>query len=176
MHVDAINQKVLGYLGRALSLELSAVQLYSTQARFVTNWGLDKAAERLQHESREEMQHVDRIIARMLAKGAVPGASQLRPVSLGLDLLSLLKINRQFEMELVDLYQEAVNFCQQSQDVNDQLFFQGLLEEEQEHVAGLSKWIAGIEETNSTGAAYGESRNIARGANKRSRVGNWKTV
>jgi bacterioferritin len=170
VHVDATNQKVLGYLGRALSLELSAVQLYSTQARLVAHWGLEKAAERLRHECREEMQHVDRVIARMLAKGAVPNASQLRPVSLGPDLLSLLKINRQFEMELVSLYQDAVNHCRQSQDTNDEVFFQELLEEEQDHAADLSAWIAGIEEKISVAATYGENRVVAQSANRRSRI------
>jgi bacterioferritin len=146
VHVDASKQKVLGYLGRALSLELSAVQLYSTQARLVANWGLDKAAERLRHEAQEEMQHVERIIARMLAKGAAPNASQLRPVSIGSDLLSLLKINRQFEMELVSLYQDAVSYCQKQCDMNDQLFFQSLLDEEQQHAAELGAWINSLQQ------------------------------
>ncbi|MEJ2509050.1 MAG: bacterioferritin, partial [Gammaproteobacteria bacterium] len=38
------DQRVLGYLGRALSLELSAVQQYSTQARLVAAWGLNEPA------------------------------------------------------------------------------------------------------------------------------------
>ncbi len=82
--------KVLGYLGRALSLEYSAVQLYSTQSRLVASWGLDKEAEKFQAEAREELGHADRIITRMLAKGVAPNASQLRPVKLGPDLLTLL--------------------------------------------------------------------------------------
>ena len=49
------DQGVLGYLGRALSLEFSAVQLYSTQARLVAYWGLASAAERLRHEAEEEL-------------------------------------------------------------------------------------------------------------------------
>ena len=40
-HAD---QTVLGYLGRALSLELSAVQLYTTQARLADSWGLVEVA------------------------------------------------------------------------------------------------------------------------------------
>jgi len=139
--IDSIGQKVLGYLGRALSLELSAVQLYSTQARLVAGWGFDEAAKHLQHEALEEMQHVDRIIARMLAKGVAPNASQLRPVKLGRDLLSLLQINREFEIELVTLYQQAVNDCRQSDDANDLMFFQQLLQEEQQHAQELSEWI-----------------------------------
>ena len=147
MHAGVIKQKVLGYLGRALSLELSAVQLYSTQSRLVANWGLDKAAQRLRQEASEETEHAERIIARMIAHGAVPGASQLRPVALKPDLVSLLKFNRDFEMELVKLYQEAVNYCIGKGNNDDRVFFQGLLEEEQQHAADLSRWIASLEET-----------------------------
>ena len=42
-----VDQRILGYLGRALSLEFSAVQMYSTQARLVASWGLDGPAARL---------------------------------------------------------------------------------------------------------------------------------
>ena len=141
MPVDADNQTVPGYLGRALSLELSAVQLYTTQARLLSNWGLDKPAERLRQEAQEEMGHVERIIARMLALGLAPSASQLKPVKLGVDLPSLLEVDQQFEMELVGLYQEAVSYCTRAGKDNDRLFFAELLSEEQHHAEELARWI-----------------------------------
>ena len=144
MHASLIDQKVLGYLGRALSLELSAVQLYSTQARLVANWGLDSVSERFHAEAREEMQHAERIIGRMLARGSAPGSSQLRPVKLGTDLLTLLKIDQQFEKELVSLYQEAVTHCLNSDMQDDRIFFQALLDEEKEHAATLQTWIESL--------------------------------
>lgn len=146
MHAGVIDQNVLGYLGRALSLELSAVQLYSTQARLLHNWGLDQAAKQLHQEAREETEHAERIIARMIAVGVAPGASQLRPVKLGPDLVTLLKLNREFEIELVKLYQDAADYCSRIGFSNDQLFFQTLLGEEQQHAADLAEWIDSLEE------------------------------
>ena len=90
------DQKVLGYLGRALSLELSAVQQYSTQARLVASWGLSEAAASLRKEADEELKHADRIIERMLAIGVAPGGSQLRPVELATELSGLLLANQQW--------------------------------------------------------------------------------
>ena len=148
------DQKVLGYLGRALSLELSAVQLYSTQARLVLNWGLDKAAERLRHEAQEEAGHAERIIARMLALGAAPGASQLRPVKLAQDLVSLLRINREFELELVKLYQQAASYCAGSGNRNDQVFFEALLAEEQQHAVDMSEWMVSLEQAPAQAATH----------------------
>lgn len=139
------DQRVFGYLGRALSLELSAVQQYSTQARLVATWGLAEAAERLREETREEMGHVDRIISRMLALGVAPNASQLRPVSLGRSLQELLQRNHAFELELVRLYDDATRHCARQDDHDNRLFFEALLEEEKAHGRELSAWLLQLE-------------------------------
>ena len=132
---------VLGYLGRALSLELSAVQLYSTQARLVDTWGLSEAAKKLSHEASEEMGHAERIISRMLALGVAPNASQLRPVRLANNLLMLLQYDYEFENDLISLYENAVRHCSRAGDHDNRLFFEALLAEENAHAQALTKWI-----------------------------------
>jgi bacterioferritin len=136
------DQRVLGYLGRALSLEFSAVQLYSTQARVVASWGLADAAEHLRHEAEEELEHTDRIIERMLAVGVAPSASQLRPVKLGQNLIEMLQINQRFEQEVIDLYHAAASYSARIGDHDSRLFFSTLLEEERTHHKELQEWQA----------------------------------
>jgi bacterioferritin (cytochrome b1) len=85
MAIAGTHPRVLGYLGRALSLELSAVQQYMTQASLVELWGLADAAERFRHETVEEMQHAERIVKQMLALGWLQlppscGPSPTRPI------------------------------------------------------------------------------------------------
>ncbi|MET0027993.1 MAG: ferritin-like domain-containing protein [Candidatus Thiodiazotropha sp.] len=138
MHTDP---QILGYLGRALSLELSAVQMYSTQARMTATWGLDKPSARFREEALEEMQHVERIIARMLALGAAPNASQLRPARIGADLLTLLRADLEFELELIQLYANAAQHGRRIGSNDDWVFFNNLLEEEREHAQALNEWI-----------------------------------
>jgi bacterioferritin len=135
------DQRVLGYLGRALSLELSAVQLYSTQARLAATWGLASAAKRLADEAVEEMTHAERIIDRMLALGVAPGASQLRPVKLGRTLRELLEHDYVFEAELVRLYGNAAGYCASIGDQDGRDFFEKLLSEEKAHEAELLHWL-----------------------------------
>ncbi len=145
MQVARTDQRIPGLLGRALSLELSAVQTYSTQARLVATWGLDAAAGRLRQEALEEMGHAERIIARMLALGVAPNASQLRPAAVGPDLLTLLRADHAFEAEVVGLYADAARFGARIGSPDDRLFFQTLLEEEIAHAHALVQWIAGLE-------------------------------
>ena len=145
--------RVLGYLGRALSLELSAVQLYSTQARLVAAWGLAGAAERLSNEATEELGHADRIIARMLALGAAPNASQLRPVKLGRSLPELLHHDYAFENELVKLYDDATRHCARTGDHDNRVFFETLLGEEKAHSNELVQWLAELEQPSGSSAS-----------------------
>ena len=141
MSIASTDQRVLGYLGRGLSLELSAVQLYTTQAKLVGVWGLTEIAGKLSAEASEELGHAERIISRMLALGVAPNASQLRPVALGSDLRALLEHDYAFEEELVKLYEEARSHCARIGDQDNRLFFEGLLAEEQEHAETLKAWL-----------------------------------
>ncbi|MFM7754632.1 MAG: ferritin-like domain-containing protein, partial [Cyanobium sp.] len=59
MPMDAVHPRVLGYLGRALSLELTAVQQYLTQATLTEAWGDGDAARRFRQEMLEEMGHAE---------------------------------------------------------------------------------------------------------------------
>ncbi len=141
-----VDQQILGYLGRALSLELSAVQLYSTQAMLVDTWGLTEVAVKFRDEAKEEMTHADRIIGRMLALGVAPNASQLRPVMLGQSLQELLEHDYAFENELVGLYSKASQHCQKIRDHDNRIFFEALLGEEKEHAAELTIWLQEIQQ------------------------------
>ncbi|MCG6897676.1 MAG: bacterioferritin [Thiocapsa sp.] len=139
-----IHPRTLGYLGRALSLELSAVQQYMTQASLAEAWGLREAATRLREETVEEMKHAERIIQRMLVLGVAPNASQLRPAGVARNLADLLRQDAVFESEIVALYQEAATFCRRVGDQANGDFFQALLEEEAEHAREIEDWLASL--------------------------------
>ncbi|MEF8793589.1 ferritin-like domain-containing protein [Thiohalorhabdus sp.] len=138
--------RVPGFLGRALSFEMSAVQQYLTHARLADNWGMDRASSQFRQEAQEEMGHVDRLVARMLSLGVAPNASFLRPVVTGQDLQEVLRANWQLESEIVSLYEQAFHFCARSGDSNGQAFFGELLREEQEHARELERWLTQLTE------------------------------
>jgi len=142
-HADS---RVLGYLGRALSLELSAVQLYTTQARLLGIWGLVEESKHLRDEANEELAHAERIIGRMLALSVAPNASQLRPVKLGQSLHEVLVHDLNFENELVQLYTQATNHCARIGDQDNRVFFETLLNEEKAHAQELTQWLKQIEQ------------------------------
>ncbi len=142
--MGAVHPRVLGYLGRALSLELSAVQQYMTQASLVELWGDGDAAERFRRETVEELQHAERLIQRMLALGVAPAASQLRPAAHASDLVGLLRLNLTLETDLINHYAEAVRFCVLVGDVDSEAFFRALWSDEQHHGEDLGAWLRSL--------------------------------
>jgi bacterioferritin len=142
--MDAVHPRVLGYLGRALSLELSAVQQYMTQASLVELWGDNASAERLRRETVEEMQHAERLIQRMLQLGVAPAASQLRPAAHAADLEGLLQLDAVLEQDLIQHYAEAMRFCLLVGDGNNEAFFRALRDEEQHHGEELGAWLGSL--------------------------------
>jgi bacterioferritin len=139
-----IHPRTLGYLGRALSLELSAVQQYMTQASLAEAWGLPEAARRLREETVEEMQHAERIIQRMLTLGVAPNGSHLRPAGVARNLVDLLRQDAVLEAEIVALYREAVIFCRRIADRDNGDFFEALLNEESAHAREIDDWLASL--------------------------------
>ncbi|MBC1260959.1 bacterioferritin [Synechococcus sp. BSF8S] len=148
MGMETVHPRVLGYLGRALSLELSAVQQYMTQASLLALWGDAASADRFRQETVEEMQHAERLVQQMLRLGVAPAASQLKPVSTARDLIGLLRLNIVLEDELIQHYAEANRFCLLVGDQANAQFFHDLWQEEAQHGEELEAWVrdlAGLE-------------------------------
>jgi len=139
MTYTKIDAKVLGYLGRALSLEMNAIQQYLSVSRLTQLRGFDDLSRTFRHEAEEEMGHAERIIGRMLVLGAAPNATQLRPAVLGESLPELIASVQSLENEIVAFYQEAVSYCVHIEDFDNRVFFEQLLKEEQEHAGVMNE-------------------------------------
>jgi len=136
--------RVIGYLGRALSYELSAVQQYMSHAVLCESWQLPEAIQHWRQEAAEELAHAERIIQHMVALGVAPNASQLRPVKAGRNLAELVAHNLQLERDIVALYGDAVMTCLRSGDQQNAGFFQQLLDEERQHEQELKNWYGSL--------------------------------
>lgn len=132
--------RVVGFLGRALSYELSAVQQYMSHAALCETWNLTDASRHWREEAAGEMKHAERIVQRMLTLGVAPNASQLRPAKVGGGLSELIAHNVRMENDIVSLYRDATITCLRSGDADNAGFFQQLLDEELEHARELQAW------------------------------------
>jgi bacterioferritin len=142
MRQTPVHPRTLGYLGRALSLEYSAVQQYMTQAALCEAWGLTVEAERFRREVSEEMGHAERIVKRMLGLNVAPNASRLQPAGVARSLVDLLLQDKVLEGQIIGLYEEASRFSRSIGDPENAGFFEALLREEVDHAREIDAWLA----------------------------------
>ena len=134
------SEVIIGYLGRALSFELSAVQQYLSLSSLLKMRGFEEAGKHFHDEAQEELDHARRIIARMIALGFAPNASQLRPTRLEGSLVELLQHAKTLELDIVELYSKATDYCKKANDHDNWLFFDTILKEEQQHASSIADW------------------------------------
>lgn len=129
--------KVIEYLNRALKHELTAINQFFLHARMLEDWGLDKYNEKEYNESIEEMQHADKLIKRILFLDGLPNLQDLGKLLIGENVEEIIRNDRQIEIDALELYREAVGYCEQVQDYASRDLFSTLLADEEEHLDWL---------------------------------------
>lgn len=129
--------KVIEYLNRALKHELTAINQFFLHARMLEDWGLEKYNEKEYNESIEEMQHADKLIKRILFLEGLPNLQDLGKLLIGENVEEIVRNDRQIEIDALELYREAVGYCEQVQDYATRDLFSTLLAEEEEHLDWL---------------------------------------
>lgn len=138
---SAASSQILGYLGRALSLEFSAGQHYLAQASLAKFRQEVSYAEGLITLANEEFQHANLITDRMVAQGALPAGSILQPATPASSIGEALRSCEEREVALIHLYSEATQYCANFGAQEDHALFSRLLEEEQTQLMRVQSWL-----------------------------------
>ena len=130
----SVDPRTLGWLSRALTHEMSAVQQYLAQSVLARLWGDEALSSKLRSEAVEELGHAERLMERLIAVGVAPSAGNLPPSRLGRSVDDMLAADRELEVDAVRLYQEAVAHAQRMRDSDSAALLADILAEEMEHV------------------------------------------
>ncbi len=131
------DSKVIEYLNRALTAELTAVNQYFLHARMFKNWGLSKLNEKEYHESIDEMKHADALIERILFLEGLPNLQDLGKLKIGENTQEILECDLALEYDALPPLREAIVHCEQVKDFVSRELFEHILENEEEHVDWL---------------------------------------
>ena len=137
--------KVVDYLNRVLTNELTAINQYFLHARMFRHWGLPKLDEYEYRESVDEMKHADLLINRILFLEGLPNLQQLGKLLVGESVPEALKCDLQLEMQAIPLLREAIAYCESCADYISRELFEDILEGEEEHVDWLETQLALID-------------------------------
>ena len=130
----SVDPRTLGWLSRALTHEMSAVQQYLAQSVLARLWGDEALSRKLRSEAVEELGHAERLMERLIISGVAPSAGNLPPARLGRSVDDLLAADRVLEVDAVRLYQEAIAHAQRMRDSDGASLLAEILAEEMEHV------------------------------------------
>jgi bacterioferritin len=133
--------KVIDYLNRVLTNELTAINQYFLHARMFRHWGLKKLDEYEYHESVDEMKHADKLINRTLFLEGLPNLQQLNKLYIGENVPEALKCDLRLEIEAIPLLREAIAYCESCNDYVTRELFEDILDGEEEHVDWLETQI-----------------------------------
>ncbi|MCL4167957.1 UNVERIFIED_CONTAM: hypothetical protein GTU68_062487 [Idotea baltica] len=128
------DKKVIEYLNGALRSELTAVSQYWLHYRLQEDWGLGHMAKKSREESIEEMNHADKLIARILLLGGHPNLQKLDPLRIGQTPKETLECDLAAEQDAQRFYKEARKYCEEAGDYVTKNIFEELLTDEEGHI------------------------------------------
>ncbi len=131
--------KVIEYLNKALTNELTAINQYWLHYRVLDNWGVHKLAEYERHESIDEMKHADTLAERILFLDGLPNFQALHKLKVGETVEEILKADLAVEHEAIPLLKDAIAHCESVRDFVTREIFARILESEEEHVDFLEQ-------------------------------------
>ncbi len=140
------DERVIEYLNKALRHELAAVNQYWLHYRIFDNWGYREFAKVWRKESIEEMQHADKLVARILFLDGSPNMQSLDQLRIGRDVKTIMECDLASEMSARSLYAEAAQYCLSVNDRVTQNLFEDLTKDEEEHIDFLEAQLTLIEQ------------------------------
>jgi bacterioferritin len=131
------DKKVIQYLNKALTNELTAINQYFLHARMFKNWGMSKLDAHEFAESVDEMKHADKLIERILFLEGLPNLQDMHKLLVGENTKEILQCDLKLEQMAMPVLKEAVAYCESCGDYISRELFEKILEGEEEHVDWL---------------------------------------
>jgi bacterioferritin len=129
--------KIIELLNEVLTGELTAINQYFLHARMCKNWGYHRLAEKIYKESIDEMHHADWLVERVLFLEGLPNLQRLGTLSVGQNVVEVLKNDHGLEMVAVPLLNRGIKLCRDLGDNGSEELLSKILVSEEAHVDWL---------------------------------------
>ncbi len=131
------NTKTLANLQQALSMELTAMHQYQLHAGVLDDWGMGLLATQMRTEMREELEHSEAFMVRMLFLKGEPKLELAKTPLQAKSLTDLFKYDLKDEKEAIDFYTKASMQAASDSDIGTRQLFERIALEEEHHMSWL---------------------------------------
>ncbi|MDX1633232.1 MAG: bacterioferritin [Marinobacter sp.] len=131
------DKKVIQYLNKVLTNELTAINQYFLHSRMYRDWGITHLAAKEYEESIDEMKHADQLIERILFLEGLPNLQDLNKLLIGENVKEMIELDLKLEMIAHKDLKEAILYCEEVKDYSSRELFRSILDSEEEHIDWL---------------------------------------
>jgi len=133
------DERVVKKLDELLSDELTAIMQYVVHAEMCANWGYGRLHQAVEKRARQEMNHAEELIARIIFLEGTPTVSRLNQVHVGSDIPKQLQSDLEAELQTNRMYNEAIHLSDEANDAATRELLESIVKEEDAHVDWLEE-------------------------------------
>ncbi len=138
--------KIIESLNDVLTGELTAINQYFLHARMCKDWGYERIADKVRHESIDEMIHAEKLMDRVLFLEGIPNVQRLLKINIGETVKEQFESDLKLEYDAVDRLKKGIQVCVDLKDPTTRELFEHILEEEEKHIDWLETQLGLINE------------------------------
>ena len=131
------NEKVIAMLNDFLADELTAISQYIVHSEMCDNWGYGKLHDAVEKRAIAEMEHAEKLIARILFLEGKPIVSELKKMNIGPSVEDQLKNDLAAELGAIQGYNAGIRLCLELGDGGTRELIEDNLQDEEAHLDWL---------------------------------------
>jgi bacterioferritin len=133
------NEKLLQTLNGLLADELTAIMQYMVHSEMCDNWGYARLHQKTEARARQEMQHAEKLIARIIFLEGTPNVGEINEINIGADVAKQLGGDLKAELHAVRMYNDAIHLADKVGDAATRALLEAILHDEDAHVDWLEE-------------------------------------
>jgi bacterioferritin len=135
---------VIDLLNELLAVELTAVHQYVLHARMCENWGYERLFKKIHEESREELEHADQLVERILYFDGRPDVQRVGAITAGASVEEQFRADLALETGAVGALNRGIEQCRKAGDNGTADLLEEILEDTEEHAHWLEAQLTAI--------------------------------
>ncbi|MCA9649771.1 MAG: bacterioferritin [Myxococcales bacterium] len=129
--------KVIELLNEVLTGELTAINQYFIHAKMCADWGYARLAQKIHHESIDEMKHADELIERILFLKGIPNVQRYGKINVGETVKEQFQLDLKLEYDAIERLRNGIALCRDEKDEVSRDMLEHILTSEEEHTDWL---------------------------------------